>query len=79
VTDDHGRSPGQPEPFRPEFRDPSSAWRWWGFLLIVLGGAGLMFHQVWDIPVLSTWEGKVAVGAFALGILLILIGFVRKR
>ena len=77
--DEHGRSPGQSEPFRPKFRDPSAAWRWWGFLLIVLGSAGLGFHQVWDIPYRNTWEGRAALAAFVGGALLVVIGWLKRR
>ena len=76
--DENGRSPGQGEPYHPEFRDPRSTWRWWGFLLIVLGTAGLLFHRVWAIPLLLTWEGKAAIGALVLGCLLVIIGFVLR-
>ena len=77
--DKSGRSPGQSEPYHPEFEDPRSAWRWWGFLLIVLGGAGLLFHRVWDIPPLATWEGKSAIAAVTVGILLVVAGFLMRR
>lgn len=77
--EESGRSTDQPEPYRPEFKDPSSAWRWWGFLLIVLGGAGLLFHRVWDIPVMVTWEGKAALAALVLGFVLVIVGFLRRR
>ena len=76
--DESGHSPGQSEPYHPEFRDPRSAWRWWGFLLIVLGTAGVLFHRVWAIPLLLTWEGKTALAALILGILLVIVGFLRR-
>lgn len=66
------------EPYHPKFRDPRSAWRWWGFLLIVLGTAGLLFHRVWAIPLTATWEGKAAIAALAAGAILISIGFVSR-
>jgi hypothetical protein len=77
--DESDRPAGHSEPYRPEFRDSRSAWRWWGFLLIVLGTAGLLFHQVWDLPVTRTWEGKAAIVAVALGILLVAVGFLKRR
>ena len=77
--DESGRSPGQSEPYHPEFEDPRSAWRWWGFLLIVLGGAGLLFHLVWDISALVTLEGKAAITAVAAGLVLLAVGFIRRR
>ncbi len=76
--DEQGRSPGQSEPFRPKFRDPSAGWRWWGILLIVLGSAGLMFHQVWDIPYMHTWEGRIALAAFVGGALLVIVSWLRR-
>jgi hypothetical protein len=77
--DESGRPVERREPYHPEFKDPRSAWRWWGFLLIVLGGAGLLFHQMWDIPLLLTWEGKAALALVAVGVLLLTVGFVRRR
>jgi hypothetical protein len=77
--DENERPAGRSEPYRPEFRDPRSAWRWWGFLLIVLGTAGLLFHHVWDIPVTRTGEGKAALAAVAAGIALVATGFLMRR
>lgn len=67
-----------PEPFQPEFKDPSAAWRWWGFALIVVGVAGLLFHWVLGVPLMLTGEGKASVAVLALGVVLMIVGLVKK-
>lgn len=68
-----------PEPIHPKFKDPSAAWRWWGFALIVMGLAGLLFHWVQGLALMTTGEGKASVAVLALGVALMAVGLVKKR
>jgi hypothetical protein len=71
----------EPDPKPPEVRPASaktSAWTWWGFTLLVLGVAGLLFHWVQGVPILNTGEGVAALVALAGGLVLLTVGLTRR-
>ena len=71
-------SPAGQAAYRAEMRTVAWGMRCWGFALVVLGIAGLLFHRAHRVPILTSDEGLASLAALAAGWAL-LLGAIVKR
>lgn len=64
--------------YRAELRMVAWEMRCWGFALVVLGIAGLLFHRAHRVPILTSDEGLASLVALALGWALLLAAIVKR-